>query len=502
MLKKKASWFLISLLVLVGICRLLLFSSFPLIDPTEGRYAEIARQMEQTNNWVTPQIQAGVPFWGKPPLTFWLTASIFRLLGANTFSARIPEFLFIMLSVIFSSVLAAHFSGDKKTGFLCAIIAATSSLFYVMSGIVTVDPALTATVTLSFVAFALALRLESRHKSLLCGYSFFLGFGLSVLAKGLLGWVLIGVPIFVWIVRYNKWRDCYSKFPVISGGILSLIIAVPWHVLAEYRTPGFLKYYFIGEHFQRYLVSGWEGDLYGTGHRTPFGLIWIYLLIACLPWIFLLIPQIHWLKDKGKKVGDILEPQWLSYLFLWFIWVPLFFSPAHNVMLPYVLPSVVPFSVFLSLVFNYISKTSEHEQTPKCISRWVFCSFAFFVPLLFGFAALFVIPKMSYKLSEKDLVESFLRLKEEKEELVFIGGRPYSGLFYAGDAAEYVPSGNPEKVLLELGEKEDIYFAVAHRIANSLPPEVNVITEVVSDFSKFSLRKKVLLPAAFNQQTQ
>src|SRR5689334_9298035 len=80
-------------LVLLVLVRLLTLGYYPLFDTTEARYAEIARKMVELNDWVTPWFDYGVPFWGKPPLSFWLSALSIKLFGVNEFAPRLPHFL-------------------------------------------------------------------------------------------------------------------------------------------------------------------------------------------------------------------------------------------------------------------------------------------------------------------------------------------------------------------------------------------------------------------------
>ena len=89
-----------AILIVGAIVRILTLSAYPLHDTTEARYAEVARLMLAGGDWITPQISAGVPFWGKPPLSFWLTASSFKLFGLNEFAARLPAFLLLLIVVL------------------------------------------------------------------------------------------------------------------------------------------------------------------------------------------------------------------------------------------------------------------------------------------------------------------------------------------------------------------------------------------------------------------
>lgn len=79
-----------------------------------------------------------------------------------------------------------------------------------------------------------------------------------------------------------------EQSPWIKGALLMLALSLPWYLLAERQTPGFLHYFIVGEHFQRFTVKGWQGDLYGSGHASPLGTIWLYGLTMFLPWTLLL----------------------------------------------------------------------------------------------------------------------------------------------------------------------------------------------------------------------
>ena len=237
-------------LLTVLLLRLITFTAYPLMDSTEARYAEIAREMVATGNWVTPQLDPGKPYWGKPPLSIWSTALFYKVLGISEFSARLPSFAFSILTMVLVFLLANSFRG--RTFALVAItILTTSGLFYFTLGSVTTDPAFSFAVTLSLSAFMLRLRCVGRFVQFSWGYLFFIGIGLSVLAKGLLGIVLVFAPIILWTILSQQHMRVMKSFPWMTGSILLLGIVLPWHILAEIRTPGFLKYYLFGEHLQR-----------------------------------------------------------------------------------------------------------------------------------------------------------------------------------------------------------------------------------------------------------
>jgi len=136
--EKKIIIGLSALLAVIALTRLVSLGAFPLMDPTEGRYADIARVMVESGNWVTPQLEPGVPFWGKPPLWFWLTSLCYKVFGVHEFSARLPSFLFAVLTAALTFALGNSLRG-KVFGLCCAVILSTSTLFYVIAGLVMLD---------------------------------------------------------------------------------------------------------------------------------------------------------------------------------------------------------------------------------------------------------------------------------------------------------------------------------------------------------------------------
>src|SRR5699024_4961445 len=86
--------------------------------------------------------------------------------------------------------------------------------------------------------------------------------------------------------------------PWIGGILLMLVIALPWYLMAEYRTPGFLHYFIIGENIERFINPGWQGDMYGSAHLHPYGTIWVFWLAAAFPWSLVMLA---WLAKGGRR---------------------------------------------------------------------------------------------------------------------------------------------------------------------------------------------------------
>ncbi len=313
----------------------------PLNDSTEARYAEIARKMLETGNWVTLQHDYGVPFWAKPPLSTWLSVLLMKWFGVNEFAVRLPGLILSILIVWFVWDLAKKHSGFV-VGRVAALVLAGTLYFYLDAGTVMTHPSLLFCLTLSMVAFW-----HGFQGHILWSYVFFIGLGLGLLAKGPIAIVLIGMPIFFWVLYRREWHPLWKQFPWFKGTLISLTIALPWYVLAEMRTPGFVNYFIIGEHLHRFLIPGWTGDKYGMAHNESWGMIWIYAFAGIFPWSIL---GAHWIFKNWKKTPALFQDEdgWMLYLFFCMCIPLLFFTFASNIIYTYVFPSLPAFALFFA----------------------------------------------------------------------------------------------------------------------------------------------------------
>ena len=306
---------------------------YPLMDTSEARYAEMARKMVELNDWITPMFDYGVPFWGKPPLSFWTQAASMTIFGVNEFAARFPAWLLHLASCFIIIKLGTqHFS--RNAGIWAAIIFSSTTLGLVSSGVVLTDPVLSFSILLASYGFWRWMQCADKAYA----YLMFAGLGLGLLAKGPLTLVLVGAPAFLWIVIYKEWKRVL-RLPWAGGLGLMLGISVPWYVLAEMKTPGFMEYFFVGEHWSRYVVSNWAGDLYGSAHAKPYGTIWLQLGLALLPWVFFL-PLLIRRRASLQRFE--------AYLWLWALATPVFFTFAGNILWTYLLPALPAWALLLS----------------------------------------------------------------------------------------------------------------------------------------------------------
>lgn len=328
---------LLTFLALILLARLLSLGIYPLMDTTEARYGEMARKMVETGYWLQPQFEYGVPFWGKPPLSFWGSAATMLLCGINEFGARLAPYL--ATCGIGLCFLLWPFSQSRKEQSVAAIIVLfISAMGFVSAGAVMTDAFLAFGTTLTMVSFYRAMTDEAPRR--IWGYLFFIGLVIGLLSKGPLALVVCGLPVFFWVLWQKQWVQLWKLIPWISGTLLMLLLTVPWYIAAEQATPGFLRYFIIGEHIERFLVKGWEGDLYGAGHSRAIGTIWLYALEMFLPWV-LLLPFIMRRKVQAFPKAET------AFLWCWALSTPLFFTMARNILPAYILPAVPAFCILL-----------------------------------------------------------------------------------------------------------------------------------------------------------
>jgi 4-amino-4-deoxy-L-arabinose transferase-like glycosyltransferase len=421
---------------------------------------------------------------------FWATATAYKTFGESEFSARLPSFLFSLLATILTYLLARDLR-DHRFGLEAVAVLSTMFLFYLYSGYVAVDTALLISVTLSMASFQLAMQAESSSGRRVWGYLFFAGIGLSLLAKGLVGPALIFLPLLVWTVCHRNHGEVLRAFPWITGTLLAAAIALPWHVLCEIRSPGFLNYYFIGEHFRRFTVSNWEGDRYGSPHQAPVGTIWLYLALISLPWSIVLLAAILRSPGRFTKLKSILADPRISFFLFWLLSAPCLFTLSRNVMITYVLPSLPPFAILTVSSLYALKERFRDGETSILFDRRLLTVSAAAVPLLFLVAAYTVIPRLATQRSQRDLVRMFLQLDVDGDaELVYTDTMPHTGDFYTKGRASDIPDESLATVLHELRDLDQDYFAIEDNELEQFPLEGLRLTTEVGRFGKYTLRRE------------
>jgi 4-amino-4-deoxy-L-arabinose transferase-like glycosyltransferase len=347
-------WVDILLLVCVlGSLMFLFLGERALFTPDEGRYAEIAREMSVSGDYITPYLNQ-IKYFEKPALFYWLGAGAIKLWGLNLWSLRsVNAFLGLLGCLIV--YLTGRALYDRATGFLAALILGTSMLYFVMAHMISLDLPVTVFLTATLCAFIVGSQSPAgwRRRGYFVGAS--IAAALAVLSKGLIGIIFPIMIIGVWICSpytffvYGRGfvgrKAPYTKnvYGLLCLGVIFLLIAAPWHILVGLRNPEFFYFYFIEQHFLRYTTLD-------IGHYQPAWFFIPILMIGFFPWIVFL-PQA--LLRSWKNKTD-------SFFLLWVVLVFLFFSFSKSKLIPYILPIFPPLAILTARYLVQVQAQTKH----------------------------------------------------------------------------------------------------------------------------------------------
>ncbi len=305
-----------------------------LVHPDEGRYAEIAREMAESGDWVTPRI-SGVKYFEKPPLQYWVTAAAYRTFGVSEWTARLWPALAGFLAVL-AIARTGYALGGATLGAFAGLALAGTLWHAGLAQIVTLDSGLSFWLATAFGAFLIAQRSETNDRSrrawMWLAWAALAGASLS---KGPVGLVLAGGSLvgYTAITRdYAVWRRLHP----VSGIALYLALTAPWLVAVSAANDEFLHFFFVHEHLQRFLT---------TEHRRTGE--WYYfvplVLAGSLPWLPVLAYGVRraWREGLPNALGF----SWQRFALVWAAFVFLFFSASGSKLPSYILPMFAPLAL-------------------------------------------------------------------------------------------------------------------------------------------------------------
>jgi 4-amino-4-deoxy-L-arabinose transferase-like glycosyltransferase len=346
--RRNAGADLLLLTLLIGGTYLVFLGHWPLEAPSEARYAEIPREMAASGDWLTPRLN-GVKFFDKPPLMYWLQAIAIELFGRSEFAARLWTVAFGL-----GGCLAVYVAGarlwSRRAGWLAAVMLGSAGLYFVLSRKILLDMPVAFFLTVTFVAFLLGMQAppesSTRGRAM---YLMYAAAAASVLTKGLIGIVLPGMTVFAWLLITGRWRELRHA-RLVSGTLLFLVIAAPWHIAVGVTNPEFFWYYFVHEHYLRFLTSE-------HGRNQP---AWFFLgvvLAGWLPWAVLLPSAIvdtvrAWWHERRRHDAEL-------FVMLWFALPFLFLSASHSKLIPYALLLFPPLALLLG---RYVDRKLEQGR--------------------------------------------------------------------------------------------------------------------------------------------
>ncbi|TFW33570.1 glycosyltransferase family 39 protein [Massilia horti] len=308
-----------------------------LVPPDEGRYAEMAREMFVTGDWITTRLN-GIKYFEKPPLQTWMNALSFAAFGLGEWQARLWTGLSGILGVLFTGYAGARVFG-QRVGFYAALVLGSCFYWVACSQINSLDMSLSAMMTVALCALLIAQRddataSERRNWMLVC----WAGMALAMLAKGLIGLVLPGGVLVLYTLLARDWK-IWTRLHLGKGLLLFAVIAAPWFVLVGLKNPEQPHFFFIHEHFDRFLLK--------EHHREAAWWTFFALVAAgIVPWIGVLFQS---LVLGAKREAGTFRPRLL--LLIWVVFITLFFTKSSSKLPGYILPV---FPALALLVANYL----------------------------------------------------------------------------------------------------------------------------------------------------
>lgn len=319
-------------LLLVAFCGFLFFyglGAFGLLGADEPRYAQIAREMLDRSDWITPTLQ-GKPWLEKPALYYWQAMLSFRVAGVSDQTARLPAaFDAALLIAVIYWFLRRFRPGSELDG---ALITASCAGVIGFARAAATDMPLAAAFSIALLAWYAWY--ESRRNIYLA--AFYIALALGTLAKGPVAPALSAVIIFLFVAVKRDW-PAIPRTLWIPGIAVYLAAMLPWYIAVQLRNPEFFRFFILEHNLARFSL-----DVYH--HHQPF---WFYLpvfLLAMMPWTLALIlavgERVRLVWAEGKQAFSSPETSWPLFLLIWMLVPILFFSASQSKLPGYILPAV------------------------------------------------------------------------------------------------------------------------------------------------------------------
>ncbi|MDB0539791.1 glycosyltransferase family 39 protein [Ralstonia solanacearum] len=321
-----------------------------LIPTDEGRYAEIAREMFTTGDWVTIRYN-DLKYFEKPPLQMWGTALAYTLFGVGDWQARLFTALSGLIGIAFTMLAAARWWG-KRVAVVSALVLASAPMWNVGAHFNSLDMGVAGCMTMALAALLLAQHPDAspaQRRGWM--WACWAAMALAVLSKGLIGVVLPGFVLVVYTLVARDWA-LWKRLHLLTGLAIFFAVGAPWFVLISARNPEFAWFFFVHEHFQRFTST--------VHHRDAPLWYFVPLLVAgFLPWLAQLPGAARLTMARDQAAANGFRPTLL--LGLWAVLIFAFFSVSNSKLPGYIFPIVPALAILAALAL---------EQADERMWRW------------------------------------------------------------------------------------------------------------------------------------
>jgi 4-amino-4-deoxy-L-arabinose transferase-like glycosyltransferase len=313
----------------------------PMFDPDEGRYAEIPREMAASGDWLTPHFN-GLKYFEKPPLQYWATAAAYDTFGMSEWTSRLwtVGLAFACLPMVFGWTRRLY---GRNAALIAVVALCVSPYFGIVGHLDLLDAGFSFWLTGAVFAFTLAQCTEvgsrDERRWMLVAWA---TAALAILSKGIVVGVLTGASLIVYSCIERDMRP-WRRLHAAVGVPLFALIAAPWFIAVSMRNPDFPEFFFIHEHFARFLT---------TVHQRvePWWFFLPPLLLGVLPWARGLIGGVlHGWRDAGPSPNSQFKP--LRFLLIFAVFTLVFFSASGSKLAPYIQPMFPPLAAVVGVYF-------------------------------------------------------------------------------------------------------------------------------------------------------
>jgi 4-amino-4-deoxy-L-arabinose transferase-like glycosyltransferase len=365
-----------ALSIILSLWLVIFFASLfapPLLDDADATHANAARNMALTGDLVTLKVN-GIRYLEKAALPYWLDAISFRIFGFNTFAAHLPEAIGVLLLALLGYHWGRRAYGDR-TAFYTGVFVLTSAGVFLFTRIYIPEVLLSLFILTALYCLLRTLEEANRQRPMYA-YTMWAMLALAVLTKGLVALVFFGGAAIFYLTLTRQWRNV-GRTRIASGLLLFFVIAAPWHILAGLRNTrgmnghGFFWFYFVNEHFLRFLGKRYPKDY----NKLPGYLFWSLHLVWLFPWsLFSPLAIIQGWRLRCSRPGASINfstgTTWLLLIYTALVLV--FFSISTNQEY-YTFPAYLAILILMAVALVLAEQSYDVDQTSR---RWILAAHA------------------------------------------------------------------------------------------------------------------------------
>lgn len=330
----------------------------PGLNDGEAMFAQIPREMLLRGDWITPRLN-GTPHFDKPPLIYWLIAITQTVIGKSEFTARLWPALCVIAAVPVVAAIGRYLY-SSRAGWFSGVIFASSLGIFLFGRLAMTDSIVVLLVCLSIFCYVKGcMETHDLRAAWVC--LLFACLGLGALTKGLVGAALPAGVIMVHAVLSGAWKKMLS-WPILIGPIVALAVAGPWYVAAETANPGFLDYFFLREHLQRF-----TGQRYPADEFVPLHLFLLFTFMWTFPWATVLPAAVSRTARRLFRSGWRTSPDLLPVV--WTVFILTVFGFSRSRLEYYSLPAVPALALLLGNWWNDFASPDKCEAIARGARR-------------------------------------------------------------------------------------------------------------------------------------